>query len=100
MLSDRERGILAGIERDLVTSDPHLVRRFQILATVRPRRRAAPGSVRAAGPAPFVLLITGLTLLVIGGLTTTFPIVGAGVVLSLLALVIASLITTPRPGPA
>ncbi|GEL19371.1 DUF3040 domain-containing protein [Pseudonocardia asaccharolytica] len=100
MLSDRERGILASIERDLVTSDPHFARRFQVLAMARPRRPLAPSGIRGAGPAPFVLLITGLTLLVLGGVTATLPIVGTGVVLALLALVMASLITAPRPGPA
>jgi hypothetical protein len=110
VLNDRERGVLAHIERDLVSSDPHLARLFQRLAYVRahPAPRAVAGvrsastrSMRDAGPTPCILLITGLALLVLGGISAALPIVGTGVVMIMIAFVLAA-VGNPqaRPGPA
>lgn len=78
MLNDRERGVLADIERNLVGTDPHLARLFQKLHHVRPRagaarstgfgsaRMSARRSMRDAGTTPCLLLIGGLLLIEIG----------------------------------
>lgn len=107
MLNDRERGVLADIERNLVGSDPHLARLFQKLAYVRPRAArpasrpsASRRSMRDAGVAPCLLLIGGLLLIVVGGVSAALPIVGTGVVMTMLAFVLATVGSTSHPGPA
>ncbi|NMI01526.1 DUF3040 domain-containing protein [Pseudonocardia acidicola] len=99
MLSDRERGVLVRIEQDLSMNDPDLVRLFQTLSHARTPRR--PVTMRAAGVVPCALLIIGLVLLLLGGASTMIPIVGIGIVLTLLALALAySSGAERRPGPA
>ncbi|AEA28738.1 DUF3040 domain-containing protein [Pseudonocardia benzenivorans] len=108
MLNERERGVLADIERNLVGSDPHLARLFQKLAYVRPRARGGAAqtgirrrSMRDAGVAPCLMLVSGLLLIVLGGISAAVPVVGTGIVMALLAFVLAAVGTpSPRPGPA
>lgn len=97
MLSDRERGMLARIEQDLISSDPRLARLFQTLGQRR-MRPPAPGSMRAAGPVPCLLLAAGLMLLVLGGATATVPLAGVGIVLAAAALMLARVGFSPSPG--
>jgi hypothetical protein len=110
VLSDRERGVLADIERNLVGSDPHLARRFQNLAYVRPRAALRSASIesrrivnrrsmRDAGVAPCLLLIGGLLLIVVGAVAAALPVVGTGVVMTMLAFVLAMVGAAPRFGP-
>lgn len=74
MLSDRERRILARIERHLVESDPELARLFA-------------GAHRPAdGPTPTFLLVAGITLLVLGSIAAAVPVAVAGMALALVAL--------------
>ncbi len=98
MLSDRERGMLARIEQNLIATDPRLVRLFHT-HTLGPRRSRppAPGTMQAAGPGPCLLLAAGLALLVVGGASATVPLAGAGIVLALLALVLATARFNPFP---
>ncbi|GAY11134.1 DUF3040 domain-containing protein [Pseudonocardia sp. N23] len=112
MLNERERGVLADIENNLVGSDPHLARLFQKLAYVRPRSRPRSASAAAANPrngrsmrdagvAPCLLLVGGLLLIVLGGVSAAVPVVGTGIVMALLAFVLAAVGTqNRRPGPA
>ena len=75
MLSDRERRTLARIERELIASDPDLVRLF------------AGGAARDAdGVAPIFLLVMGLALLVFGSLIAIVPIAVVGMIVSVVAL--------------
>lgn len=75
MLSDRERRTLARIERELVASDPDLVRLFH---------GAAAGPTDS--PAPIFLLVTGLVLLVLGSLIAVVPVAVVGMIFSVVAL--------------
>lgn len=76
MLSDRERRILARIERELTSSDPDFVRLFV------PRR--AP---RVTGPA--LLLCVGLVVMVIGSAAVSVGIAVLGMAVCAIALVAA-----------
>ena len=109
MLNERERGVLADIESNLVGSDPQLARLFQKLAYVRPRSRSAATinqryrrSMRDAGIAPCLLLVGGLVLIVLGGVSAAVRVVGTGIVMALLAFVLAAVGTEGgrRAGPA
>ncbi|MGD9989254.1 DUF3040 domain-containing protein [Pseudonocardia sp.] len=109
MLNERERGVLADIENNLVGSDPQFARLFQKLAYVRPRSRAAVAagprhgrSMRDAGLAPCLLLVGGLLMIVLGGVSAAVPVVGTGIVMALLAFVLAAVGTQGgrRPGTA
>lgn len=111
MLNERERGVLADIENNLVGSDPQLARLFQKLAYVRPRVRSRSAvaanprnrrSMRDAGIAPCLLLVGGLLLIVLGGVSAAVPVVGTGIVMALLAFVLAAVGTQGgrRAGPA
>jgi hypothetical protein len=110
VLNDRERRVLAHIERDLVRSDPRLARLFQKLAYVRPHSvatvsafgtaSASRRSMRDAGPAPCLLLIGGLLLIVLGGVGAALPVVGTGIVMTLLAFALAIVGSQPHPGTA
>ncbi|MBN9098936.1 MULTISPECIES: DUF3040 domain-containing protein [unclassified Pseudonocardia] len=75
MLSDRERRTLARIERELVASDPDLVRLFAGAASRRPERDT-----------PIFLLVTGLALLVFGSLIAVVPVAVVGMIVSVVAL--------------
>lgn len=108
MLNERERGALADIERNLIGSDPNLARLFHKLAHVRPRARAGATpalvrqrSMRDAGAAPCLMLVGGLLLIVLGGISAAVPVVGTGIVMALLAFVFAAVGNpTRRPGHA
>lgn len=75
MLSERERRILARIERHLIESDPDLVRLFA--------RATAHDSNSSA---PLFLLVTGLALLVFGSLIAAVPVAVVGMIVSVVAL--------------
>lgn len=77
MLNDRERRVLARIERHLRDSDPDLARLFD--------GAAHP----ATGTSPRFLLIAGLAMLVLGCAVVAVPVAIAGMVLSIAALVLA-----------
>jgi hypothetical protein len=63
-LSERERRVLADIERDLAASDPRLVGEFS-----RPRRyRPAPRWWPLSGPSTGLLLVGLLVLVFVGAL--------------------------------
>ncbi|MDT7613237.1 MAG: hypothetical protein QOF00_684 [Pseudonocardiales bacterium] len=91
MLSDRERRILARIERHLMESDPDLARLF-----------AAKAARSGSSPVPTFMLVAGLALLVLGSVIAAVPIALAGMAMSLFALFAAH--TRPsmiqRPDPA
>lgn len=76
MLNDRERRMLARIERQLVESDPRLARMF---ASHRHPHEASPT----------VLLAVGLAIVVLGSITMLIPLVVIGMVASLGALAVA-----------
>ena len=63
-LSERERRVLAGIERDLAASDPRLVVEF----TRRRRYRPAPRWWPLSGPSTGLLLVGLLVLVLVGAL--------------------------------
>jgi Protein of unknown function (DUF3040) len=75
VLSDRERNILARIERQLVESDPDLARLF-----------AASHHHGGESRIPMFLLVAGLTLMVLGSMMVAVPIALAGITMSLFAL--------------
>ena len=78
MLSERERQILASIEHQLVESDPELVRLFT---------RGVPR--RAGFPLPTFLLVTGLVLMVLGGMIVTASVAVTGIAFAVVALCLA-----------
>ncbi len=86
MLNDRERRILARIERQLVESDPDLARLFD--------RHVAAGRVSSM---PTFLLVIGLALLVLGSVVAAVPIAVAGMTLSIFALFTAYVRSGSRP---
>ena len=87
MLSERERRVLARIERHLADTDPGLA---QILSSGRlPRPRWAN---------PTALLIIGLALLVFGSVIAAVPVAVLGIGMAVMALFTAH--RRPRLGPA
>ena len=86
MLNDRERRILARIERQLVESDPDLVRLFDHHVAV------ARGNVMAT-----FLLVAGLSLLVLGCVVAAVPVAVVGMAISVFALFTAFARTGSRP---
>jgi Protein of unknown function (DUF3040) len=76
VLNDRERRVLARIERELAASDPDLVRLF---------RSARPS--RVSGPT--LLLAVGLAVMVLGSALVSVPIAVLGMIVSCWALVAA-----------
>lgn len=66
MLNERERRLLAAMERHLGRTDPELVRVF-----------AAPPPRRPADPS-VVLVVVGLAVLLLGAVAATLPIVLVG----------------------
>lgn len=74
MLSERDRRVLARIERHLIESDPDLARLFA---------GAAP---RDTGTTPTFLLVVGLALLVFGSIVAATPVAVAGMALAVFAL--------------
>lgn len=80
MLNERERRVLARIERHLAETDPDLVRLF----TGGPLKRGAASS-------PRVLLVIGLVLLVLGSAAAVIPVAMFGVSLAVVALFLAYL---------
>lgn len=76
MLNDRERRVLARMERELAASDPDLVRLF---------RSARPS--RVSGPT--LLLALGLAVMVLGSAMVSVPIAVLGMVVAAGALVAA-----------
>lgn len=76
MLNDRERRVLARIERELTASDPDLVRLF---------RSARPS--RVSGPT--LLLALGLAVMVLGSALVSVPIAVLGMIVAGCALVAA-----------
>jgi hypothetical protein len=87
VLSERERRILARIERRLTESDPALAR---LLST---------GSLpRNQWPSPTALLVLGLGLMVLGGLVAAVPVAVLGMALTVLAMFTAHRCPTPT-GP-
>jgi hypothetical protein len=96
MLNDRERSLLALIERDLQATDPGLAARFSSLG-----RRSGTRSVRGAGVIPMVLLAGGLLLLLVGGVTAAVPVVVSGILMAVAALALALVAPLPaRPFPS
>lgn len=83
MLSDRERRILARIERHLVESDPDLAR--LLTGELRVQRSGVP----------IVLLVAGLAMLVLGSLLAVIPVTLAGMAAAVFALFVAH--TQPNP---
>lgn len=77
MLSERERRILARIDRHLTESDPDLARLF------------AGATAHPDTTTPTFLLVVGLALVVFGSLAAALPVSLAGVVLSVFALIAA-----------
>lgn len=77
MLNERERRMLARIERQLAETDPDFVRLFAAAG------RGSDSTV------PTFLLVTGLALLVLGSLVVAVPVALTGITLSLFALFIA-----------
>jgi hypothetical protein len=75
VLNERERRVLARIERHLAESDPDLVRLFN-------------GSAFAsdAGRGPRMMLVVGLVLLVLGSVAAVVPIAMLGVAVAVMAL--------------
>ena len=87
MLSERERRVLARIERQLADTDPGLA---QILSSgMLPRPRWAN---------PTALLIIGLVLLVFGSVIAAVPVAVLGIGMAVMALFTAH--RHPRPRPA
>lgn len=79
MLSDRERRILARIERHLVESDPDLARMF-----------AGELRLRSSGSGtPTLMLVAGLMMLVFGSLLAIIPVAVTGMALAVFALFVA-----------
>ncbi len=78
MLNERERRTLARIERQLVDSDPELARLF---------RRG--GRSTDSGTQSRLLLIAGLAMLVLGGASGMPEIMLAGIMVAVVALVLA-----------
>lgn len=74
MLSERERRVLARIERQLIESDPDLARLF------------AGADADSGGAAPTFLLVAGLALLVLGSLVAAVPVAVTGLALAVFAL--------------
>jgi hypothetical protein len=74
VLSDRERRVLARIERQLIESDPDLARLF------------AGGAPRSGGDTSTFLLVAGLALLVLGSIVAAVPVAVAGMALAVFAL--------------
>jgi hypothetical protein len=96
MLNDRERSLLALIERDLQATDPGLAARFSRLG-----RHPGTRSVRGAGVMPMVLLAGGLLLLLVGGVTAAVPVVVSGILMAVAALALALVAPLPaRPFPS
>jgi hypothetical protein len=86
VLSERERRVLARIERHLTESDPALA---EILTTgTLPRSRWAN---------PVVLLVTGLLLLVFGCVIAAVPVALLGIAIAVGAMYTAH--RHPRPHP-
>lgn len=79
MLSDRERRILARIERQLVESDPDLARMFSGEFRL----------TRSGSGVPTLMLIAGLMMLVTGSLLAIIPVALAGMAISVFALFMA-----------
>lgn len=77
MLNERERRILARIERQLVLTDPEFVRRFETAA------RGYTGNL------PRLLLAVGLALMVFGSASISVPIAAFGMLVAAVALVVA-----------
>lgn len=77
MLNDRERRVLARIERQLRDTDPHLAQLFDGSAPSDP------------GVTPRFLLVTGLALLLLGTVLVAVPVAVAGMVLSGFSLLVA-----------
>ena len=87
MLSERERRVLARIERQLADTDPALA---QILSSgMLPRPRWAN---------PTALLIIGLVLLVFGSVIAAVPVAVLGIGMAVMALFTAH--RRPRLRPA
>lgn len=78
MLNERERRVLAWIERHLTETDPDLVRLFH----------GGSPKISTNGPARSLLTI-GLILLVLGSVAGAIPVGMFGVAISVLALWIA-----------
>jgi hypothetical protein len=98
MLNERERSQLAMIERDLQATDPGLVARFSRLGG---RAGTSTRTVRGAGLIPMVLLIGGLVLLLVGGVTAAVPVVVSGILMAVAALALALVAPLPaRPFPS
>jgi hypothetical protein len=77
VLNERERRVLARIERQLIESDPDLARLF------------AGAGRSSSGTAPTFLLVAGLALLVFGSIVAAVPVAVAGMGLAVFALFIA-----------
>lgn len=80
MLSERDRRVLAQIERYLAESDPALVRLF----------RNAPRADRGNHTTSRYVLITGLVLFSIGAIAVALPLTLFGIVLVTLAPILAA----------
>lgn len=91
MLSDRERRVLARMERHLWDTDPAFCGLFQ-----RPGS-GVRRSMHAAGALPCLLLAAGLALMVLGGITAAVPVAVSGILLAVLSLGLAHS-TTTGPG--
>ncbi|MFC4946921.1 DUF3040 domain-containing protein [Pseudonocardia sp. GCM10023141] len=81
MLSERERRILARIERHLVESDPDLARLFA--GHLRAYRSTSISGAHT------LMLVAGLVMLVAGSLLAVIPIAITGMVVSVFALFVA-----------
>jgi len=79
MLSDRDRRVLARIEAHLTETDPDLVRLFH----EGPRRSWGRGL-------PHTLLVFGLVMIVLGSVLAAVPVALFGMMLTLVALWVAS----------
>jgi hypothetical protein len=88
VLNERERRMLARMERHLTDTDPGFVRMFARLGR-GVRTAGRPRSMHAAGTMPCLLLVAGLVLMVLGGMTAAPPVAVSGLAIAVLSLFIA-----------